>query len=159
MSETKTSVVRWILTVCGIALTLLLLIGSALYWIYGTDTHHANRNTIWWTERGRKLIPPTATDITLQQDFLDHYATYKVSEKELNQFLNERFAVDGEVVDSFRDERRPISKDQIGKPLGRLQWKVPEGTVVYGYSASNGGMHHYYHDPDSGQTFQESAYW
>lgn len=159
MNPSRSPILRWILTGCTIVLTLWIVVASVLYWIYGTNTHHSNRNTIWWTERGRGLIPPNATDITLQQDFLDHYATYKVKEKDLNRFLNERFARDGEVLDSFRDERSPISKDQIGKPLGRLQWKVPEGTVVYGYSASNGGMHYYYHDPESGQTYQESAYW
>ena len=69
----------------------IVLFALTLFRIYGTETHHASRNSIWWSERGRNLIPPAATDITLQQDFLDHYATYTISEKDLNAFLNERF--------------------------------------------------------------------
>ena len=50
------------------------LVAGTLYWIFGTDTHHSDRGSIWWSERGRSLIPPAATDITLRQDLLDHYA-------------------------------------------------------------------------------------
>lgn len=132
--------------------------GGTLFWIYGTDTRHAKRDGIWWTERGRGLIPPTATDITLRQDFLDHYATYTVPEAELNTFLNGRFADEGTVLDSFSD-RSPVRPQRVGKVVGQMGWVVTEKTVVYSYPASNGGMHHYYHDPESGRTYQESAYW
>ena len=139
--------------VVGIALFAL-----TLFRIYGGETHHKSRNSIWWTERGRNLIPPTATDITLQCDFLDHYAIYTVSEKDLNAFLDERFARNGEVLDSFAERGRP-SPRKIGKPIGRLGWVVTEATVEYSYSASNGGVHEYYHDPTTGRTYQSSAYW
>ena len=136
--------------VCG----ALLLVATTLFWIYGIDTTHASRSSIWWTERGRNLIPPSAKNITIQQNFLDHYATYTVSEKSLTDFLNTRF----DVTDSY-SERRPVDPSEIGKPIGRLGWVVTEDTVEYSYSASNGGMHHYFHDSSSGQTYQESAYW
>ena len=90
------------------------MFGLALFWIYGTDTHHASRNSIWWTERGRNLIPPEATDITLRQDLLDHYATYKISESDLNKFLNQKFADEGETLDSF-SERSPTTPSDFGK--------------------------------------------
>lgn len=142
--------------IAGLALTILL--GVALYWIYGTDTHHSSRGTIIWSERGRSLIPPTATDITLQQDMLDHYVTYKIADEDLSAFLNERFAEDGEPVDSF-SQRSPANPAQIGKPIGRLGWVVTKDTVVYDHYTSNGAGSRYYHDPTTGQTYQESAYW
>lgn len=141
------------------AVLALLVIGLlVLFWIYGTNTHHASRNSIWWTQRGRSLIPPTARDITLRQDLLDHYAVYTVSERDLNVFLDQRFVGPGETLDSFR-ERSPARPDLIGKAIGPLGWVVTETTVSYTYYASNGGGHDYYHDTKTGLTYQRSAYW
>ncbi|MFT5301279.1 MAG: hypothetical protein ACI814_002082 [Mariniblastus sp.] len=146
------------LKICVIILAVLMVLALILFRIYGTETHHASRNSIWWPERGRNLIPPAATDITLQRDLLDHYATYTISEKDLNAFLNERFARDGKMIDSFSERSRPTAK-RIGNAIGRLGWVVTEKTVVYSYTASNGGGHTYYHDPATGRTYQSSAYW
>ena len=137
---------------------MLRAFALTLFWIYGTDTQHANRNSIWWSERGRNLIPPAATDITLRQDFLDHYASYRISEADLNDFLNKRFARPGEALDSF-SERSPANPEDIGKAIGPLGWVVTDDTVEYTYSASNGGAHHFYHDSKTGLTYQDSAYW
>jgi len=139
---------------------LSILMGCALivFWIYGTETHHATRSSTWWPERGRSLIPPTATDITLRRDLLDHYAFYTVSEAELNAFLDRRFARPGEILDSF-SERSPANSETIGNAIGPLGWVVTEDTVEYYYSASNGGGYHYYHDRKTGRTYQDSAYW
>lgn len=139
-------------------LALVMVLALTLFRIYGVESHHKNRAGIWWPERGRNLIPPTATDITLQRDLLDHYATYTVSEKALNAFLDERFARGGERLDSFAERARAAPED-IGKTIGRLGWRVAEGTVVYGFAASNGGVSSYYHDPATGRTYQSSAYW
>ena len=149
---------RLVLKVCVVVLALTMVFALTLFRIYGVDTHHSSRGSIWWPERGRNLIPPTATDITLRRDLLDHYATYTVSEKDLNAFLDERFARNGETIDSFSDRRR-IDSTQIGNAIGRLGWVVTEETVVYSYTASNGGLHTYYHDPTTGRTYQSSAYW
>lgn len=147
-----------ILKICAVIFTLPLIFALVLFWIYGTDTHHADRSSIWWSERGRGLIPPTATDITLRQDFLDHYALYTVPEADLNAFLNQRFARPGETLDSF-SERSPAKPETIGKVIGKLGWKVTKDTVRYSYAASNGGVHDYYHDTKTGLTYQSSAYW
>ncbi len=64
--------------------------------------HHKNRNSIW-PDRGRNLIPPTATAITLQRDLLDHSATYT----DLNDFLDDRFTINGGVLDSLSKSGRP----------------------------------------------------
>ena len=144
--------------IAAIPATIAMVIGLILFWIYGTETHHANRESIWWTERGRNLIPPAATDITLQQDFLDHYATYTISETDLNAFLDGRFTSHGKPVDSF-SERRPVDPGKIGTAIGRLGFVVTRGTVEYDYAASNGGVHTYLHDPTTGLTYQSSAYW
>jgi len=39
-----------VLQVCVAILALLMVFTLTLFWIYGTDTHHANRNSIWWGE-------------------------------------------------------------------------------------------------------------
>ena len=135
-----------------------MAIGLILFLIYGTHTKHKSRSTIWWTERGRNLIPPTATEIILRQDFLDHYALYRVSERELNRFLDKRFARPGMMLNSF-SERQPADAAWIGKATGPMGWKVTRDTVLYSYAASNGGTHNYYHDTATGLTYQESAYW
>ena len=154
----KTPPRRLFLKVCLAILALPMVFALILFRIYGVDTHHASRDGIWWPERGRNLIPPTASDITLQRDLLDHYATYTVSEKDLNAFLDECFAERGKAIDSFSD-RSPVAPTRVGKAIGRLGWVVTKETVVYDYSASNGGLHTYYHDPTTGRTYQSSAYW
>ena len=141
---------RPFLKVCVVILALPSVFALILFWIYGTDPHHASRSSIWWTERGRNLIPPPATDITLRQDFLDHYATYTVSTKDLNAFL--------QTLDSG-SELSPVRPDTIGKVIGPLGWKATENTVSHAYVAGNGGAHNYYHDTKSGLTYQSSAYW
>ncbi|MDG2122558.1 MAG: hypothetical protein P8J87_02590 [Verrucomicrobiales bacterium] len=139
-------------------LAVAMVFALTLFNIYGTDTHHADPSSIWWTARGRNLIPPTASDITLQQDFLDHYATYTVLEKDLNAFLDIRFGRKGETLDSF-SERSSASPAIIGTTIGPLGWVVTPDTVVYHYTAANGSGSTYHHDPTTGQTYQQSAYW
>lgn len=158
MLNNGSKLLRWILGICAFSLSIIVLICSTLFWIYGTNTQHTTRKSIWWTERGRNLIPPQATGITLQQDFLDHYATYTIKEGDLNAFLDEHFSRDGDEIDSLSD-RRPVSASQVGASIGRLGWVVTKEVVVYDYAAPNGGMHRYYHNPVSGSTYQESAYW
>ena len=142
----------------GIVIGLGLVAILSLFRIYGIDTYHATRSGIWWPERGRSLIPPTAKDITLRRDLLDHYATYTVSEKDLNTFLNQRFSRPGEVLDSY-SERARVNPNTIGKAIGPMGMLATTNMVSYHYTASNGGSHQYYHDTETGRTFQSSAYW
>ena len=162
MNQTKANMVGYVHIGCGTVVSLTIVLSQVLFWklfwIYATETHHTNRNSIWWSDRGRNLIPPTATGITLQQDFLDHYATYTVAEKDLNAFLDSHFALKGSAINSFSERRRPVTQN-IGKTIGRLGWIVTKDTVVYDYAAANGGVHTYYHDPTTGRTYQSSAYW
>lgn len=149
---------RVVLRAVIVILALIIVFALTLFRIYGVDTHHAGRGSIWWPERCRNLIPPTAADITLRRDFLDHYAIYTVSEKDLNAFLNKRFARPGEALDSF-SERSPVKAETIGNAIGPLGWVVTKDTVNYSYTASNGGVHEFHHDTKTGQTYQSSAYW
>ena len=158
MIVAKSPLLRWVLIGCLTILALVAGLALSIFRIYGTDTHHANRDSIWWTERGRSLIPPTASEITLRQDFLDHYAVYTISEIDLNAFLDKRFARPGEKVDSL-GQRSLATSETIGNAVGQLGWKVTEGSVSYTYYASNGGAHSFYHDPKTGLTYQSSAYW
>jgi hypothetical protein len=141
---------RSVLKISVLILALPIVFALILFWIYGTDTHHASRSSIWWTERGRNLIPPTATDIMLRQDFLDHYATYTVSTRDLNAFLQ---TLDPGTALS------PMPPETIGKTIGPLGWSSTVNSVSHTYVARNGGAHVYYHDTKSGLTYQSSAYW
>lgn len=149
---------RLVLRVCVVVLALGMVVALTLFRIYGVDAHHAKRGGIWWPERCRNLIPPAATDITLRRDLLDHYATYTVSEKDLNAFLDQCFARPGEALDSF-GERSPAKPETIGNAIGPLGWVMTKDTVMYSYTASNGGVHNFYHDTRTGLTYQSSAYW
>ena len=144
-------------TGCISILVLMLLAGSGLYWFYGMESRHENRNTVW-PLRGRSLIPPAASDITLHRDLLTHYAVYTIPEKELNEFLDERFAFPDEDMNSFSERSRP-REEIICKPFGRFDFPITEETVLYSYPASNGGVSDYYHNPTTGQTYQVSEYW
>ena len=145
------------LKVGGVLLALAAVPASVGFWFYGLDSSHRDRESIW-DERTRGLTPHAATDITLQLDLLDHYATYRVTEADLNAFLDVHFAFRGKGFDSY-SEREPVRPELVGEPIGRLDWTVPEGTVVYSFAAPNGGLSTYYHDPATGWTYQESAHW
>lgn len=139
-------------------LAMVLAVAGMLFWVYGLDTHHLSRGSIWWTDRVRGLTPPAATDITLRRDLLDHYALYTIAEKDLNAFLDQRFADGSEPIHSFEERSKPRA-DLIGKPLGPFDWIVTENTVVYWYTTSNGAVSTFYHDPTTGRTYQDSAHW
>ena len=149
---------RIVLKVSVAILALTMVFALTLFRIYGVDTHHATRSSIWWPEECRNMTPPAATDITLRRDLFDHYAIYTVSEKHLNAFLDKRFARPGKTLDSF-SERSPAKTEIIGKAIGPLGWLVTKDTVMYSYTASNGGAHNFYHDTSTGRTYQSSAYW
>jgi hypothetical protein len=144
--------------ICVLILVLPLVFALILFRIYGVDTKHESRGSIWWPERGRNLIPPAASEITLRRDLLDHYAVYTVTEKELNVFLDKRFAPPGKTLNSF-SERLAADPDTVGIEIGPFGWEVTKNTVSYDYCASNGGVHSYYHDTKTGLTYQSSAYW
>lgn len=150
--------VKLLLQVGGAILALGMVFALMMFRIYGVETHHASRGRIWWPEQCRSLIPPTAVDITLRRDLLDHYAIYTVTEKDLNAFLNQRFASPGKTLDSFK-ERTRVKPADVGKTIGLLGWVITKDTVVYNYYASNGGAHGFYHDTETGRTYQSSAYW
>jgi hypothetical protein len=139
-------------------LATLLSIVLALVWTFGTTTHHADRDDILMSDRGRSLIPPTAREIRLQRDFLDHRALYTISEAELNAFLDKRFRSGREPLDSY-SERSPFGRSAVGKEIGPLGWTVTEHAVSYSYFIPNGAVSNFYHDPKTGLTYQESAYW
>ena len=154
-AKRRSSPLRW---GCALVLCLIAFAALALYWTYGVDAHFATRAGIWWPERGRNLIPPTATDITLRREPLDHYAVYTVEESDLNAFLDERFehlAWEGETLDSF-SERSPV---QAGREIGPFGWTAEEGAVSYDFSTRDGAVSVYYHNPTTGRTYQQSAYW
>ena len=143
---------------CVTVLALMTVLALIPLWIYRVDSHHTSRDSIWWPSRGRSLIPPTATDITLQRDLLDHWARYTVSKEDLNAFLDERFARNGEELDSSSESGGP-DRELFMRAFADLGWVWTEEMVSYHYTTSNGAGSTYYHDPTTRLTYQESAYW
>ena len=156
--QPTTSVKGRLVKGCLAILALMTALALCLLWTYQVESHHSSRDSIWWPSRGRSLIPPTATDITLQRDLLDHRATYTVSEEALNAFLDERFARSGEALDSF-SERGGVGREWFMRAYADLGWVWTEDMVQYSYTTSNGAASAYYHDPTTGLTYQVSAYW
>jgi hypothetical protein len=147
------------LGICALLVVVPLALVAAMgFRVYGLDTHHATRDGIWWSETARGMTPPTARDITLQRDLLDHRALYTVSEAELVDFIRERFARDGEVFDAD-GQRDPLPPGRIGEEIGSLGWRVTAGSVSYTVWPPNGATTTFHHDPATGLTYQESAHW
>ena len=144
---------RPLFRVLAVLLGLVVIVGLGVLRVFILDSSHETTRTIL-PGRTKDLIPPTATEITLQRDLLDHYAVYTIREEQLVAFLNERF----DVADAYA-ERSQMDPAKIGQPIGVLGWVVKPGSVSYSYAASNGGVSSYYHDPVSGRTYQESAHW
>ena len=148
-----------ILLVCGFIFAIPVMgVALILFWIYGTDTHHTNRNSIWWPTAAQDLIPPAATDITLRQDHLDHYAIYTISQADLHDFVQEHFADKGALTLQDR-AGKSVDREMIGTTVGPFGWLVTKDTIVYSYIKRNGTLHEYYHDVKTGLTYQDSAYW
>lgn len=138
------------------SLSALAIGGGLLFWHYGLDSRHDTPGSLFpvLDERIISLTPPEARDIVLQRDFLDHFATYTIDEKDLTAFIDRHF----EIEDSF-SERSFVNSNRVGEAMGRMDWIVPEGCVWYSYAAGNGGVSNYYHDPATGSTYQDSAHW
>lgn len=132
-----------------VAVPVALISGVGL-WVYGLSTPHATRDGIWWSGTARGLTPPTARDITLQRDFLDHRALYTVSTADLEAFIRDRF--DGSEVD-------PLPATRLGEEIGELGWTVTPGSTSYHTWMSNGAATYIHHDPATGLTYQSSAHW
>ena len=138
------------------SLAAFAIVGGLLFWHYNLDSHHETPASLYpaLDDRIKSLTPPEARDITLQRDFLDHFATYTIDEKDLTAFLDRHFGVEGSL-----SERSFLRGDQVGRVVGRLDWIVPEGCVEHRYAARNGGVSTYFHDPATGSTYQDSAHW
>jgi len=156
--QSRSSSKGYFLKGCGAILALAMVLALGLTWIYKVESHHSSRGSIWWPSRGRSLIPPTARDISLQRDLLDHRAAYTVSAEDLNAFFHERFAISSEVLDSHR-KRGGVDRESFLARYAELGWVWTEDLVHHSYTTSNGAASSYYHDPTTGLTYQVSAYW
>ena len=127
--------------------TLLALLGV---WYFGLDHHHDSAATIL-PGRAKELTPPEATDLVLDhQFFLDHTATYIVSEEDLVAFLEEYFG---------ESDRRPQDPKELEHVAAARGWTWSSELVVFHCVAGYGGTSEYYHDPATGQTYQASVHW
>jgi len=153
----RPSILGCLLQALGAAMIIAIVCGGALYLYYGIDAHYDHRDRIS-PVRGRALIPPAATDITLDRHFpIDHEAWFTVNEKDLNAFFDEHYGR-GQELDSHA-ERRPLGRDVFEERYASLGWVWHEGIVSYGYSAANGGSQTYIHDSATGRTYHRSIYW
>ncbi len=141
------------MTCLSVLAVLVVAVALVLFWIFGTTTYHASPKSIWWSERGQGLIPPTARDITLIQAPLDHDCTYTVAQQDLEFFLARRFP------DMMHPQGTPLSEAKIGTTVGPFGFRLTKETVKYSGCATNGSMSVYFHDPATGFTYQDSAYW
>ncbi len=140
---------------CTALFVLVAGLATAAARTYGMDTHHATHDDIWWDETCRRLTPPTATDITLRRDLLDHEALYTIVEADLDAFIDRSFARDGNPLRAT-DVKGSV---EAGRTIGPFGWSAGQDAVRYSYTPPNGASTHIYHDPTTGLTYQESAHW
>ncbi|MDG1491814.1 MAG: hypothetical protein P8R43_07970 [Planctomycetota bacterium] len=159
--ESKHSILGCLLQALGAAAIVVTICAGALYLYFGVDARYEQREDIA-PGRGRALIPPAATEITLDRHFpIDHEAWFTVEEKDLNAFFDEHYGRGGGLpwdLDSY-SERRPVSRERFEGDYGFLDWVWHDEIVSYSYSAGNGGGQRYIHDPATGRTYHFSRYW
>jgi hypothetical protein len=61
-------------------------------------------------------------------------------------------------LDSY-SERGRADRERFMSTYADLGWVWTEEMVHYHYTTSNGAGSAYYHDPTTGLTYQDSAYW
>ena len=156
-SESKHSILGCFLQALGAAAVVVAICAGALYLYFGVDAHYDERGGVA-PDRGRALIPPAATDITLDRHFpIDHEAWFTVEQEDLHAFFARHYSDDRDL--DLNSERRGMSREAFEERYGFLQWKWHEGIRSYGYSARNGGSQTYVHDPATGRTYHFSRYW
>lgn len=126
---------------------LLALLGA---WYFGLDHHHDSTATLL-PGRAKQLTPPEATDLVVDHKFfLDHAASYIVSEEDLVAFLEGYFG---------ESDRSPQDPKELAHVAAARGWTWSSELVVFDCIAAYGGTSTYYHDPATGQTYQVSAHW
>ncbi len=159
--EPRSSILGCLLQALGAVAIVAAIVGCALYVYFGIDSNYTDRADVS-PERGRALIPPAATDITLDRHFpIDHEAWFTIEEKDLNAFFDEHYGRGRGLswdLDSY-SERRPVSRERFEGDYGFLDWVWHDEIVSYSYSAANGGAQRYLHDPATGRTYHSARYW
>ena len=157
--KSSSPILGCLLQALGAAAIVTAIVGCALYAYFELDSNYTDQADVS-PERGRALIPPAATDITLDRHFpIDHEAGFTIEEKDLNAFFDEHYGRGrGQELDSY-SERRPVSREKFEERYGSVGWAWHEGIVSYSYSARNGGGQTYIHDPSTGRTYHFSRYW
>ena len=118
--EPKSSVLGCLLQALGAAALVAAIVGCALYLYFGIDSNYTDRADVR-PERGRALIPPAATDITLDRHPpVDREAWVAVHEMGLNAFFDEHHGRDQE-LDSYA-EWRLVARDALGERDAALGW-------------------------------------
>ena len=155
--ESKHTVLGCFLQALGAGAIVVTICAGALYLYFGVDAHYDQRDDVG-PDRGRALLPPGATDITLDRHFpIDHEAWFTVDEGELNDYFDAHYRR-AEDRASYLD-KKPISRERFEEHYSFLGWEWHEGIRAYHFSARNGGGQTYIHDSATGRTYHDSAYW
>ena len=136
-------------------LSIPLIAALAGFWYFGISAHYADATRMPHGLLGdtyRKLTPPTAVDLTLQRDVLDHRSVYTVTQADLETYLKGYFG-------SGYEEPSPVDRGSFEAQYSRLGWTWVSGMVEYTCIPGNGAVSSYYHDPSTGLTYQDSAHW
>lgn len=125
-------------------------------------THYSDHQSIW-NFHAPKSIPTSATEITIDKFASGHRARFKISESDLESWLDEIWKEwgDSSVIErKFRDDRSVVNATDFLNEFRDYDWKPAAETIRYGgpFSARGGGFEIWY-SPSEEIAYQRCSYW
>ena len=112
-------------------------------------------------KRVRHWLPVSAKAITVDQQRNGFRANFTVSEKELNEHLDEQWALYGK--ESIRDENssgQPVNVKILEREFGGLKWQIFDDVIEFqGPVAGNGAGYSIWFSPSQAVAYQSGGYW
>lgn len=110
--------------------------------------------------RIKPYLPPTATDVELFSERGGHFAKYKVSRDDFEQFLTELWKRDGKDSVQERDEPTPVAPAATARFRKAAGWESLKNPIRFeGPTKSNGAMTTFYYDRNTGTVYHDRGYW
>lgn len=152
---------------CPLSCLVLLLLSGALalsfvsFWL--GDSSYATYAEVG-DSRLKACLPPGATEIRVHKQLNGHLARYRVSEAELQDFLDGLWQAKGgnsaHEREQMSGEGKVPQRERFVQRFGDLGWEPLENALLYhSPSKSSGAMTTYYFDRDTGLAYHDTGYW
>ena len=114
-------------------------------------------------KRVRHWLPVSAKAITVDQQHNGFRANFTISQKELDEHLDQQWARNGKESVSARDENhsgQPVDVKMLEREFGGLKWQFFDDVIEYqGPVAGNGAGYSIWFSPSQAVAYQSGGYW